>query len=135
MEPREREQERLRDVARGSQEPSPDPASDGGRWLRRRSERRRERWPVEGRRRTDGGLCKAGIGAKRPAGRGGSVALGRRGKSVKSVKSVVLYPPLRAYAFCAFAGDAFNTPVEKGDGGSLTSLTSLTNSAVIDDFA
>jgi hypothetical protein len=56
-------------------------------------------------------------------------------KSVKSVKSVVFYPSLRAYAFCGAVEDAFNTPVEKGDGGSLTSLTSLTKSALIDDFA
>jgi hypothetical protein len=51
------------------------------------------------------------------------------------VKSVVFYPPLRAYAFCAFVEDAFYTPVKKGDGGSLTSLTSLIRAAGINDFA
>jgi hypothetical protein len=56
-------------------------------------------------------------------------------KSLKSLKSLVFYPPLRAYAFCAFVEDAFNTPVGKRDGGSVTSVTSLTRAAVVDDFA
>jgi hypothetical protein len=55
-------------------------------------------------------------------------------KSLKSLKSLVFYPPLRAYAFCAFVEDAFNTPVEKGDGGSVTSVTSATKATVIDEF-
>jgi hypothetical protein len=55
-------------------------------------------------------------------------------RSVKSVKSVIFQPSLRAYAFCAVVYNAFNTPVRKGGGGSLTSLTSLTRAAVIDDF-
>jgi hypothetical protein len=54
-------------------------------------------------------------------------------KSLKSLKSLVFYPPFRAYAFCAFVGDAFNTPAEQGDGGSVTSVISVTKAAVIDD--
>ena len=56
-------------------------------------------------------------------------------KSLKSLKSLVFYPPLRVYAFCAFVGDAFNTPTEKGGGGSVTSVISVTKAAGIDDFA
>ncbi len=35
-------------------------------------------------------------------------------KSLKSLKSLVFYPPFRAYAFCAFVEDAFNASVKKG---------------------
>jgi len=53
-------------------------------------------------------------------------------KSLKSLKSLVFYPPLRVYAFCAFVEDVFDTLVKKGDGGLVTSVISVTKAAGID---